>query len=138
MEEVGTTIVDPGTGWGKHTDISYVIQGGGSGSPSLPVGDMGDDPPPPPVPGSISQLCCMRTHCPPTPASVIRNLGLPASWGGIGGGGSGAGGGLCHAPSEHCCTVHINTAPVRDLFRYGEYSSIIRTDVLVRTGGGGI
>ena len=89
-------IVDPGWGGGGHTDARYILQGGGSRGPYLWVGYVGDKPPPQPCPGSILQSGHALTYWAPTLTAFIRNLDLPAHWGGIGGGGDGVGKGLYH------------------------------------------
>ena len=53
-------------GGGRHTDVRYVLQGGGSGDNSLWFKEVSDDPIHPLGPGSISKLDHATPHWPPT------------------------------------------------------------------------
>ena len=54
MDGVGWYVKDLGTGRGKHADVGDTFQGGGSGSYSLWVRNVGDEPPNGPIPGGVT------------------------------------------------------------------------------------
>ena len=83
-------------GRGKHTGVRDIFQGCGSGSSSLCVRDVDDDPLHGPGPGGF-----------PEQASEWK-LGVPPLGGGDMGGGFGGGGGVCPEEAEYCFAVYFD------------------------------
>ena len=62
---------------GKHAVVGDIFQGGGSGSFSIWVGDVGDDPPYGPGPGNVPSQGGPLDHGKAATVASGRNLGVP-------------------------------------------------------------
>ena len=86
------------TGRGKHAGVGDIFQDVGSGSSSLWIGELSDDPPHGLVPGDLSEQVGLSGYRKKSVAALGRNLVVTPLEGGDGGGnlvcGFGGGGGI--------------------------------------------
>ena len=64
-------------------------------------------------------------------SEVIRKMVLTSHWYIIGGSRDGDRVGLCNTAVEHCCTLHRDVTPIKDLCMGREDYDIIRPDAVV-------